>query len=106
MFSSPDPQVQATPTGIAGLNIGGSTIHAWGGIGLGKEPADVLADRIEFSPRLSSRWRGVKVLVIDEISMLDGTLFDKLEYIARAVRKSSEPFAIGTRCLLHSHLTP
>jgi ATP-dependent DNA helicase PIF1 len=79
-------------TGIAGLNIGGSTVHSFAGIGLGKESAQVLAKRIFKSkfPRL--RWRSTSTLIIDEISMLDGTLFDKLEYIARYVRERNEPF--------------
>ena len=33
-----------------------------------------------------------QVLIIDEISMIDGQLFDKLEFIVRSLRKSSEPF--------------
>ena len=32
------------------------------------------------------RWRACRVLVIDEISMMDGGLFDKLERIARLCR--------------------
>ncbi|PSS37109.1 hypothetical protein PHLCEN_2v982 [Hermanssonia centrifuga] len=31
-------------TGIAGVNIGGSTLHSWAGIGLGKEPVKQLLD--------------------------------------------------------------
>lgn len=79
-------------TGIAGLNIGGSTIHSFAGIGLGKEPADQLAGKILQSRRLRQRWQSLKVLVIDEISMLDGVLFDKLEHIARVVRNCRQPF--------------
>lgn len=33
-------------TGIASVNIGGSTLHSWAGIGLGKETAERLAGRI------------------------------------------------------------
>lgn len=53
-------------TGIAGLNIGGSTVHSFAGIGLGKESAQVLAKRIFKSkfPRL--RWRSTSTLIIDE----------------------------------------
>jgi len=53
-------------TGIAGLNIGGSTVHSFAGIGLGKEPADKLAGKILQSRRLRQRWQRLKVLVIDE----------------------------------------
>jgi hypothetical protein len=33
-------------TGIASVNIGGSTIHSWAGIGLGKEDAEKLVGKI------------------------------------------------------------
>ena len=33
-----------------------------------------------------------KVLIIDEISMISGDLFDRFEEIARIVRKDSGPF--------------
>jgi len=38
------------------------------------------------------RWRTVQTLIIDEISMIDGVLFDKLEFIARKLRKNPQPF--------------
>ena len=33
-----------------------------------------------------------RVLIIDEISMIDGGLFSKEEHLARLVRKSDRPF--------------
>jgi ATP-dependent DNA helicase PIF1 len=39
-----------------------------------------------------NRWRDAKVLVIDEISMLGGDLFAKLEEVARRMRKNPLPF--------------
>lgn len=53
-------------TGIAGLNIGGSTIHSFAGIGLGKESAEVLAKRISKSKFPRIRWRSISTLIIDE----------------------------------------
>lgn len=38
------------------------------------------------------KWLSASVLVIDEVSMLSGELFDKLEYVARKVRERDEPF--------------
>jgi ATP-dependent DNA helicase PIF1 len=38
------------------------------------------------------RWKRTKVLIIDEISMISCDLFDKIEYIARKVRQTDEPF--------------
>ena len=60
------------PTGIAGVNIGGSTIHSFAGIGLGKEPTKKLVAKIQKSNRLRQRWNDTEVLIIDE-SKLDRT---------------------------------
>lgn len=48
------------------------------GIGLGKECVEVLVDRIVGHPKALQRWRGTRVLIIDEISMVDGSFFDKV----------------------------
>lgn len=39
-----------------------------------------------------NRWLRTKVLIIDEVSMVDGDLFDKLEEIARRIRNNGRPF--------------
>ena len=79
-------------TGRAAFNISGCTLHSFAGIGLGKEDASVLANKIMFNNTTRHRWTKVKALIVDEISMIDGRLFDKLDYIAKHVRKSSNPF--------------
>lgn len=38
------------------------------------------------------QWKQCQHLIIDEISMIDSEFFDKIEAIARAVRKSEAPF--------------
>ncbi|KAL4069349.1 PIF1-like helicase-domain-containing protein [Scleroderma citrinum] len=55
---------RTAPTGVAGLNIGGTTIHSWAGIGLGKESAKRLLDRL--SERKRNTWRMTAALIIDE----------------------------------------
>ncbi|KAG2049871.1 hypothetical protein BDR06DRAFT_687421 [Suillus hirtellus] len=52
------------PTGIAGMNIGGTTIHSWAGIGLGKESVEKLVDVL--GPRAIKRWAHTRALIIDE----------------------------------------
>jgi len=51
----------------------------------------VLVRRI-LKGRAKRRWLQCRVLVIDEISMISGDLFTKVEAVARAVRKDDRPF--------------
>jgi len=79
-------------TGIAGCNIGGTTVHSFASIGLGdKKPKDHIASIMTNKGALQ-RWRDTKVLIIDEISMISALLLDKLEEIARGVRNSTQRF--------------
>ncbi|CAO3613578.1 unnamed protein product [Mucor fragilis] len=79
-------------TGIAACNINGCTLHSFGGIGIGEEKAEELAAKVEFSRKSSERWKETAVLIIDEISMVDAELFDKMDYIAKRVRHTDAPF--------------
>lgn len=78
-------------TGIAALHIGGQTLHSWSGVGLGNKPHDQLMQTIK-TKSSKQRWLAVQVLLVDEVSMLDAVLFDKLERIAREMRSSPKPF--------------
>ncbi|XP_011167695.2 ATP-dependent DNA helicase PIF1 [Solenopsis invicta] len=87
----PDVTMATASTGVAACHIGGITLHQFAGIGLGTgtmERCFQLASR----PFAASIWRKTKHLVIDEISMVDGDLFDKIEAVARHVRRTERPF--------------
>lgn len=79
-------------TGLAACNIGGQTLHSFAGIGLGKEDVPTLVKKIRRNAKAKNRWLRTKVLIIDEVSMVDGDLFDKLSEIARIIRKNGRPF--------------
>ena len=79
-------------TGLAACNVGGVTLHSFAGIGLGKEAVPELVRKIKRNQKAKLRWMRTKVLIIDEISMVDGDLFDKLEGIARIIRNNGRPF--------------
>ncbi|CAO3621906.1 unnamed protein product [Cunninghamella echinulata] len=79
-------------TGIAACNISGTTLHSFSGIGLGNEELEKLKAKVISNKRANERWLQTKVLIIDEISMVDGELFDKLEGLARIIRGSNAPF--------------
>uniref|UniRef100_A0A8C0H2P9 ATP-dependent DNA helicase PIF1 n=1 Tax=Chelonoidis abingdonii TaxID=106734 RepID=A0A8C0H2P9_CHEAB len=90
--SLPPKSTYATAsTGVAACHVGGTTLHAFAGIGSGKVP---LNQCIELAQRTGVRqhWLSCQHLIIDEISMVEGKFFDKLEAVARAVRKRDDPF--------------
>ncbi|XP_060087615.1 ATP-dependent DNA helicase PIF1 [Heteronotia binoei] len=92
MASLPPNSTYATAsTGVAACQIGGTTLHAFAGVGSGKAP---LHQCIELAQRSGVRlqWLNCQHLIIDEISMVAGEFFDKLEAVARTVRKCENPF--------------
>ena len=77
-------------TGCAALLIGGQTLHAFLGIGLGKDPAKRLAQ----VTRVRMRLMCLETLVIDEISMMSDKLFETVDEFLRLVRKCPRPFGV------------
>lgn len=73
-------------TGVSALLIGGTTLHSWAGIGLGEGTVLELVRHIRIRKKYKQRWIDTKILIIDEISMMDDELFDKLDQIGRKVR--------------------
>ena len=76
-------------TGAASLLIGGKTLHSWAGIGLGDANPEVLLQKIKKNFPSKMRWKRIETLVIDEVSMLTPELFEKLDYIAREIRRNN-----------------
>ncbi|XP_065602508.1 ATP-dependent DNA helicase PIF1 [Cyrtonyx montezumae] len=87
----PNSTYATASTGVAACHIGGTTLHAFAGIGSGKAPLEQCIQLAE-RPGVRQHWLACQHLIIDEISMVDGRFFDKLEAVARAVRKRDEPF--------------
>lgn len=88
----PDRVAVTASTGLAACNVGGVTLHSFAGIGLGKEDVPELVRKIRRNQKAKHRWMRTKVLVVDEVSMVDGDMFDKLESIARQIRNNPRPF--------------
>lgn len=78
------------PTGVAACVIGGTTLHAFAG--LGRIPTDAsvkeAAERVRRNADAAMRWRGARALVVDEVSMLPAATFDLLDGVAKALRGS------------------
>lgn len=73
-------------TGAAAAQIKGVTIHSWSGIGLGTESAEVLFKKLRMRKHMTERWRKTQCLIIDEISMLDASLFNLLHLLGQKMR--------------------
>lgn len=76
-------------TGLAACNIGGMTLHGYLSIGIGNQSVEAMAKKIIKNTRSDYKWNTMKVLIIDEVSMIDGLLLDKINIIARMVRKTT-----------------
>jgi ATP-dependent exoDNAse (exonuclease V) alpha subunit len=79
-------------TGTSAILIGGSTLHSFLGIGLGTADVSQLYLNIKKNSYMNRRWKELDILIIDEVSMLSPVLFDKIEHLARVIRKNENPF--------------
>jgi len=80
-------------TGSAAFILGGKTVHSYLGIGLAKESAEEIFKFVRYKlPHVATRLRECEVLIIDEISMLDAELFDKISDYLKYIRKNNKPF--------------
>ncbi|XP_076601816.1 ATP-dependent DNA helicase PIF1 [Chaetodon auriga] len=92
MGSLPPKSTFATAsTGVAACHIGGTTLHNFAGIGSGSAPLDQCVELAQ-RPGVLQHWTSCRHLIIDEVSMVEAQFFDKLESVARSVRRSTEPF--------------
>lgn len=80
-------------TGIAAVNISGSTIYSWAGIGLANMPVDKIIENIFTSKfiKVRRRIKQARALAIDEISMISADVFEILDQVFRAVRENDRP---------------
>lgn len=84
-------------TGAAALLIGGRTFHSFLGLGLGKDSAEKIAGALRKDAR--GRLRKLKLLIVDEISMLNAELLDKACSVLRIIRGCDKPFG-GVQMLM------
>ena len=76
----------AASTGLAAHNIHGVSLHSLAGVGLGNQSVDQMVGICKRDKQVFTRWKKLKILVIDEVSMIHAAYFDKLEELARRIR--------------------
>ena len=86
------PVAITASTGIAATHIGGVTIHSWSGVGTREELSLRDIDNILTKEYVVKRFRKSEVLIIDEISMLDGSVLDMVNQILKQARGTNKPF--------------
>lgn len=90
-----EPAVTAS-TGIAATHVHGMTIHSWSGIGVKKHLNDWDVEMIASREKTAQRIIQAKVLIIDEISMLDAATLESVDKVLRTLRhqvmREEQPF--------------
>lgn len=92
------PLVVLAPTGVAAVNVGGETIHAFFGFKPGvtvKEAKQAASKRAKMKI-----YQKIETLVIDEVSMVRADLMDCVDEFLRKVRKSGQPFGGVQMCMI------
>ena len=76
-------------TGCAAVLLGccAKTIHSWAGIGIASGTQEEIVTKALKNGRTMARWRSIKTLIIDEVSMMNAPLFELLEEVGRNARK-------------------
>lgn len=77
-------------TGLAATHLGGTTIHAWSGMGVRDALDGMFFNKL--SKQRSDLIMKADTLIIDEISMLHDYRLDMIEEITRKVRGGDRPF--------------
>ena len=79
-------------TGIAATHMNGRTIHSWSGIGLKKVFTRKDRYKLLNNEKVRDRVRYAKVLIIDEISMLEARVLNLIDEACRLLRDNGHPF--------------
>ena len=82
--------VVTASTGISAFIINGTTLHSFGGIGLGEGTVGEILKKMFFGTK--NRLKAIDYIIIDEISMLNPEYLDKLDEVLRILRYSSKAF--------------
>jgi ATP-dependent DNA helicase PIF1 len=74
------------------LECKAKTIHSWAGIGLGNGTIEQIVNKIMKNRYAKATWKGVDILIIDEVSMMSKKIFEMLDAIGKTVRRNPRPF--------------
>lgn len=68
------------------------TLHSWSGIRLAYGPSEKVIHSVLRNKFSIKEWRSVKVLIVDEVSMMSKKIFDILNSIGKSAKNNPKPF--------------
>ena len=74
------------------LKCNAKTIHSWACIGLGTGDINTIVNKVVNNKYKRKNWSNIKVLIIDEVSMMSSKLLTILDSIAKKVKNNNSPF--------------
>ena len=80
------------PTGIAASHLGGQTIHSFFALGIRESIDEGYVDFLLDKKYLKTRFSKLKLLIIDEVSMISPELFSSMDLILRGFKGTDAPF--------------
>lgn len=86
------PVAITASTGIAATHMGGMTIHAWSGIGIKNQVTLRHLQSLREKKYMRNKMDDVKVLIVDEISMLHKNQFDMVNEVLKYFKQNDLPF--------------
>ena len=80
------------PTGIAASHLGGQTIHSFFALGIRESIDKGYVEFLMEKKYLKSRFSKLKLLIIDEVSMVSPELFSAMDLVLRGFKGVDAPF--------------
>jgi len=80
------------PTGIAASHLGGQTIHSFFSLGIRDSIDEGYVEFLMEKKYLKTRFSKLKLLIIDEVSMISPEIFTSMDLILRGFKGTDAPF--------------
>jgi hypothetical protein len=80
------------PTAIAASHLQGQTIHSYFSLGINDMIDNSFIEKLLTKKYLQTRFKNLKILIIDEISMVSPNIFLSIDMILQAFKQNNKPF--------------
>ncbi len=80
------------PTGIAASHLQGQTLHSYFSLGIRDNIDEYFIESLLDKKYLQTKFSKLKILIIDEISMVSPEIFSSIDMIIQAFKNNTEPF--------------